>query len=99
MLIRDAVEAVNVEETTAAAEDEKKPEDAPQPEVEKDMEGVENEEEEKEPEDRVYFLVCTMLFPLPHDTFAMCLGLVWLDRAVQGYVSTLNMPAPTVSWF
>ncbi|KAG2625382.1 RGG repeats nuclear RNA binding protein A-like [Panicum virgatum] len=51
-LAQDAVEAVNVEETTAAAEDEKKPEDAPQPEVEKDMEGVENEEEEKEPEDK-----------------------------------------------
>ena len=54
VLIRDAVEAVNVEETTAAAEDEK-PEDAPQSEVEKDKEGVENEEEEKEPEDKVYF--------------------------------------------
>lgn len=38
-----------------SVQDEKKPEDAPQSEVEKDKEGAENEEEEKEPEDKVYF--------------------------------------------
>ena len=37
-----------------SVQDEKKPEDAPQSEVEKDKEGAENEEE-KEPEDKVYF--------------------------------------------
>jgi plasminogen activator inhibitor 1 RNA-binding protein len=52
---RDTVDAVNPEETTAMVEDEKKPEDAPQSEVEKDKEGAENEEEEKEHEDKVYF--------------------------------------------
>jgi hypothetical protein len=54
---------------------------------------VENEEEEKEPEDKVYFLVCTMPLPLPHATFAMRLGVVWLDHSVQSYGSTLNMPS------
>ena len=50
------MEAVNTEETAAVAEDEKKPEDAPQTEVEKVKEGAENEEEEKEAEeDKVYF--------------------------------------------
>ncbi|ONM33205.1 Hyaluronan / mRNA binding family [Zea mays] len=49
---RDTVDAVNPEETTAMVEDEKKPEDAPQSEVEKDKEGAENEEEEKEHEDK-----------------------------------------------
>lgn len=53
-LIRETVDVVNTEETAAAAEDEKKPEDALQSEVEKDKEGAENEEEEKEPEDKVY---------------------------------------------
>ncbi|OEL27252.1 hypothetical protein BAE44_0011731 [Dichanthelium oligosanthes] len=53
-VILDTVEAVNVEETAAVVEDEKKPEDAPQSEVEKGKEGVENEEEEKEPEDKGY---------------------------------------------
>ena len=52
---RDTVDAVNPEETAAVVEDEKKPEDAPQSEVEKDKEGAENEEEEKEAEDKVYF--------------------------------------------
>ncbi|AQK92527.1 Plasminogen activator inhibitor 1 RNA-binding protein [Zea mays] len=51
-LEQDTVDAVNPEETTAVVEDEKKPEDAPQSEVEKDKEGAENEEEEKEPEDK-----------------------------------------------
>jgi len=51
---RDTVDAVNPEETAAMVEH-KKPEDAPQSEVEKDKEGAENEEEEKEPEDKVYF--------------------------------------------
>nr|ACG32086.1 plasminogen activator inhibitor 1 RNA-binding protein [Zea mays] len=50
-LEQDTVDAVNPEETTAVVEDEKKPEDAPQSEVEKDKEGAENEEE-KEPEDK-----------------------------------------------
>ena len=52
---RDTADAVNPEETAAVMEDEKKPEDAPQSEVEKDKDGAENEEEEKEPEDKVYF--------------------------------------------
>ncbi|CAL4909830.1 unnamed protein product [Urochloa decumbens] len=51
-LAQNTVETVNVEEAIPVAEDEKKPEDAPQSEVEKDKEGVENEEEEKEPEDK-----------------------------------------------
>ncbi|CAN6336627.1 unnamed protein product [Urochloa humidicola] len=51
-IAQDTVETVNVEEAIHVAEDEKKPEDAPQSEVEKDKEGVENEEEEKEPEDK-----------------------------------------------
>ncbi|XP_062180868.1 RGG repeats nuclear RNA binding protein A-like isoform X2 [Phragmites australis] len=51
-LAQDAVDAVNAEEPAAVVEDEKKPEDAPQSEVEKDKKGVENEEEEKEPEDK-----------------------------------------------
>jgi hypothetical protein len=55
-MIRENVEAVNTEETAAVTEDEKKPEDAPQTEVEKVKEGAENEEEEKEAEeDKVYF--------------------------------------------
>lgn len=49
------LDAVNPEEITAVVEDEKKPEDAPQSVVEKDKEGAGNEEEEKEPEDKVYF--------------------------------------------
>ena len=48
VVIRENVEAVNTEETPAVAEDEKKPEDAPQPEAEKVKEGAENAEEEKE---------------------------------------------------
>lgn len=47
------MDAINPEETAAVVEDEKKPEDAPQSEVEKDKEGVDNAEEEKEPEDKV----------------------------------------------
>ncbi|XP_006654864.1 RGG repeats nuclear RNA binding protein A-like [Oryza brachyantha] len=51
-LAQETVEVVNTEETAATAEEEKKPEDAPQSEVDKDKEGLENEEEEeKEPED------------------------------------------------
>lgn len=54
-LIREVAEAVNTEEAPVTAEDEKKPEDVPQSEVDKDKESPENEEEEKEPEDKVYF--------------------------------------------
>lgn len=51
-LPQETVEPVNTEETAAAvAEDEKKPEDAPPTEVEKDKEGAVNEEEEKEAEE------------------------------------------------
>jgi hypothetical protein len=66
-LFRDTVEPVNPEETVAVAEDEKKPEDAPQSEVDKDKEGVGNEEEEKEPEDKVYFwfVPCHSLYNMP----------------------------------
>uniref|UniRef100_A0A453A3G2 Hyaluronan/mRNA-binding protein domain-containing protein n=1 Tax=Aegilops tauschii subsp. strangulata TaxID=200361 RepID=A0A453A3G2_AEGTS len=53
---QENVEAVNTEETPAVTEDEKKPEDAPQPEAEKVKEGAENEEDQKEAEeDKVYF--------------------------------------------
>uniref|UniRef100_A0A453A393 Hyaluronan/mRNA-binding protein domain-containing protein n=1 Tax=Aegilops tauschii subsp. strangulata TaxID=200361 RepID=A0A453A393_AEGTS len=56
VVIRENVEAVNTEETPAVTEDEKKPEDAPQPEAEKVKEGAENEEDQKEAEeDKVYF--------------------------------------------
>uniref|UniRef100_N1QUP2 Hyaluronan/mRNA-binding protein domain-containing protein n=1 Tax=Aegilops tauschii TaxID=37682 RepID=N1QUP2_AEGTA len=55
VVIRENVEAVNTEETPAVTEDEKKPEDAPQPEAEKVKEGAENEEDQKEAEeDKVY---------------------------------------------
>jgi plasminogen activator inhibitor 1 RNA-binding protein len=55
-MIRENVEAVITEETAAVTEDEKKPEDAPQTEVEEVKEGAKNEEEEKEAEeDKVYF--------------------------------------------
>ncbi|KAM0871722.1 hypothetical protein ACQ4PT_039207 [Festuca glaucescens] len=50
--LRENVEAVNAEEAPAVTEDEKKPEDAPQTEVdEKVKEGAEKEEEEKEAEE------------------------------------------------
>uniref|UniRef100_A0A453A3F7 Hyaluronan/mRNA-binding protein domain-containing protein n=1 Tax=Aegilops tauschii subsp. strangulata TaxID=200361 RepID=A0A453A3F7_AEGTS len=48
---QENVEAVNTEETPAVTEDEKKPEDAPQPEAEKVKEGAENEEDQKEAEE------------------------------------------------
>lgn len=51
-LPQEIVEAVNTEETVVVTEDEKKPEDAPQTEVEKVKEGAENEDEEKEAEDK-----------------------------------------------
>lgn len=51
-LAQEVAEAVNTEEAPATAEDEKKPEDVPQSEVDKDKESPENEEEEKEPEDK-----------------------------------------------
>jgi plasminogen activator inhibitor 1 RNA-binding protein len=70
-MIRETVEAVNTEETAAVTEDEKKPEDAPQTEVETVKEGEKNEEEEKEAEeDKVYFWNLLL-----SGCFALCLGM------------------------
>ena len=54
LVIRENVDAVNAQHTKAVTE--KNPEDEPHTNAEKVKEGAENEEEEKEAEDKVYFL-------------------------------------------